>query len=70
MNKVILIGRLARDPEVRYSQTEQAIAIARFTMAIDRKNKKEGQQAADFISIVAFGRLGEFGEKYVMQYLK
>lgn len=66
MNKVILMGRLTRDPEVRYSQGEQATAIARFSLAVDRRrsSNQEGQ-TADFINIVAFGRLGEFAEKYL-----
>ena len=57
MNKVILMGRLARDPEVRYSQGENATAIARYTLAVDRRFKKEGEQTADFIGCVAFGNL-------------
>ena len=66
MNKVILMGRLTRDPEVRYSQGEQATAIARYTIAVDRRFKRDGdQQTADFIGCVAFGRLGEFAEKYL-----
>lgn len=66
MNKVILMGRLTRDPEVRYSQGEQATAIARYTIAVDRRFRRDGdQQTADFISCVAFGRLGEFAEKYL-----
>ena len=67
MNKVILIGRLVRDPEVRYSQGEKSIAIARYTLAVDRKFKKEGEQSADFISCVAMGKNGEFAEKYLKQ---
>ena len=66
MNKVILMGRLTRDPEVRYSQGEQATAIARYTLAVDRRVRRDGdQQTADFINCVAFGRLGEFAEKYL-----
>ena len=66
MNKVILMGRLTRDPEVRYSQGEQATAVARYTIAVDRRFKRDGdQQTADFIGCVAFGRLGEFAEKYL-----
>ena len=66
MNKVILMGRLTRDPEVRYSQGEQAMAIARYTLAVDRRGRRDGdQQTADFIGCVAFGRLGEFAEKYL-----
>ena len=66
MNKVILMGRLTRDPEVRYSQGEQATAMARYTLAVDRRFRREGdQQTADFIGCVAFGRQGEFAEKYL-----
>ncbi|MFR4351786.1 MAG: single-stranded DNA-binding protein [Roseburia sp.] len=66
MNKVILMGRLTRDPEVRYSQGEQATAIARYTLAVDRRFRRDAdQQTADFIGCVAFGRLGEFAEKYL-----
>ena len=65
MNKVILMGRLTRDPEVRYSQGEQATAIARQTLAVDRRFKRDGDQTADFIGCVAFGKLGEFAEKYL-----
>ena len=54
MNKVILMGRLTRDPEVRYSQGEQATAIARYTLAVDRRFKRDGDQTADFIGCVAF----------------
>jgi single-strand DNA-binding protein len=69
MNKVILMGRLTRDPEVRYSQnSENPLAIARYTLAVDRRFNARGngdnQQTADFISCVAFGRSGEFAEKY------
>lgn len=66
MNKVILMGRLTRDPEVRYSQGENALAIARYTLAVDRRfNRNNGdEQTADFINCVAFGRAGEFAEKY------
>lgn len=65
MNKVILMGRLTRDPEVRYSQGENAAAIARYTLAVDRKYKGNGDQNADFINCVAFGKSGEFAEKYL-----
>ena len=66
MNKVILMGRLTRDPEVRYSQGQNASAVARFTLAVDRRGAKRdsGEQTADFISCVAFGRNAEFIEKY------
>ena len=59
------MGRLTRDPEVRYSQGEQATAIARYTLAVDRRFKRDGDQTADFIGCVAFGKLGEFAEKYL-----
>ena len=67
MNKVILMGRLTREPDVRYSQGEQAMAIARFTLAVDRRFKRDNEQQADFISCVAFARQGEFIEKYAHQ---
>ena len=66
MNKVILLGRLTKDPDVRQSQGAEPVTIARYTLAVDRRQKKqEGQQAADFISCVAFGKAGEFAEKYL-----
>ena len=66
MNKVILVGRLTRDPDGRYSQGEQSMAIARFSLAVDRRFKRDGDnQSADFISCVAFGKTAEFIEKYV-----
>lgn len=64
MNKVILMGRLTRDPEVRYTQGDNASAVARFSLAVDRRFKKDGDQTADFINCVAFGKTGEFIEKY------
>ena len=64
MNKVILMGRLTRDPEVRYTQGAEPLAIARYSLAVNKRFKKEGQSDADFINIVAFGREGEFAEKY------
>lgn len=67
MNKVILMGRLTRDPEVRYSQGENASAVARYSLAVDRRFKQEGQTTADFINCVAFGKQGEFAEKYLRQ---
>ena len=70
MNKVIIMGRLTRDVELRYSQGENATAIARWTLAVDRKFKKPGEQDADFISCVAFGKLAEHAEKYYKQGLK
>ena len=70
MNRVILMGRLTRDPEVRYSQGERSMAIARYTLAVDRRGRR-GQdgndQTADFINCVAFDRAGEFAEKYFRQ---
>ena len=71
MNKVILMGRLTRDPEVRYSQGEQATAVARYTLAVDRRFRRDNdQQTADFINCVAFGRSGEFAEKYFHKGIK
>ena len=70
MNKVILMGRLTRDPEVRYSSGENATAIARYTIAVNRRYNRDGEQSADFISCVAFGKLGEFAEKYFRQGIK
>ena len=68
MNKVILMGRLTRDPDVRYSNGEQATAVARFTLAVDRRvARRDGEQTADFIGCVAFGRTAEFVEKYFRQ---
>lgn len=67
MNKVILMGRLVRNPDVRYTTTDEPTAIARYTLAVDRKFKRDGEQTADFIRCVAFGRNGEFAEKYFHQ---
>ena len=67
MNKVILMGRLTRDPEVRYSAGENALAIARYTLAVDRRFRRDGEATADFISCVSFGRTAEFAEKYFHQ---
>lgn len=67
MNKVILMGRLTRDPEVRYSQGEQSMAVARYTLAVDRAYKKDDDHTADFIGCVAFGKSAEFAEKYFRQ---
>lgn len=64
MNKVILLGRLVRDPEVKYSQGAEPLAIARYTLAVNRRFKRQGEPEADFISCVAFGKSGEFAEKY------
>lgn len=66
MNKVILMGRLTRDPEVRYSQGDSPMAIARYTLAVDRRfTRNNDENTADFISCVAFGKSGEFAEKYL-----
>ena len=71
MNKVIEIGRLTKDPEVRYSNgANGSTAVARYTLAVDRKFKQEGQPTADFINCVAFGKLGEFAEKYLHKGVK
>ncbi len=67
MNIVVLMGRLTRDPEVRYSTGENQLAIARYTLAVDRRFRRDGEQTADFISCVAFGRAAEFAEKYLKQ---
>ena len=69
MNLVILMGRLARDPEVRYSQGERSMAVARYTLAVDRRGgrSQNGENAADFIGCVAFDKAGEFAEKYFRQ---
>lgn len=65
MNKLILMGRLVRDPEVRYSQGEKPMAVARYTLAVPRKYKNNGREESDFISCVSFGKVGEFVEKYL-----
>ena len=70
MNKVFICGRLVRDPEVRYSQGEKSTAIARYTVAVDRRFKKDGEQNADFISCIAFGKTAEFAEKYLRKGIK
>lgn len=70
MNKVILMGRLTRDPEVRYSQGTNSTVIARYTLAVDRRFKRDGEPTADFINCVALGKAGEFAEKYFRQGLK
>lgn len=67
MNKVILMGRLTSDPEVRYSQGAQPLAIARYTLAVDRRGSKQGEQSADFINCIVFGKSGEFAKKYLHQ---
>ena len=70
MNKVVLVGRLTRDPEVRYSQGDNATAVARYTLAVDRRFRRDGEPTADFIPCVIFGRSAEFAEKYFRQGLK
>ena len=70
MNKVILMGRLTRDPDVRYGQGENPTVFARYTLAVDRRFKREGEPSADFINCVAFGRNAEFAEKYLAQGVK
>jgi len=67
MNKVILMGRLTRDPEVRYSQGENSLAIARFSLAVDRRFKRQGETETDFFNCTAFGKQAEFVEKYLKQ---
>lgn len=64
MNKVILMGRLTKAPEIRYSQGEKSTCVARYTLAVNRRFKRQGEPDADFISCVAFGKNGEFAEKY------
>lgn len=70
MNKVIEIGRLVKDPDIRYSQGANTTCVARYTLAVDRKFKQEGQPTADFINCIAFGKLGEFAEKYLHKGVK
>lgn len=65
MNKVILMGRLTRDPEIRYAQNENGTAVARYSLAVDRRFKRDGEQDADFIGCVVFGKGAEFAEKYL-----
>jgi len=65
MNKVILLGNLARDPDIRYSQGAEPLCVARYTVAVTRRFKKEGESDADFISCVSFGKQGEFVERYL-----
>lgn len=67
MNKVLLMGRLTRDPEVRYTQGDSSTAVARYSLAVDRRFKREGDQTADFINCVTFGKGAEFAEKYLRQ---
>ncbi len=67
MNKVILMGRLTRDPEIRYSQGANSLAIARYSLAVNRSFKRDGEPDADFFNCTAFGRNAEFAEKYLKQ---
>ena len=67
MNKVILMGRLTRDPNVHYTAGDNPMGIARYTLAVDRRIKREGEATADFISCIAFGKAAEFAEKYFRQ---
>lgn len=70
MNKTILMGRLTRDPEVRYAANDSGMAIARYTLAVDRRRTGSDGQSADFINCVAFGKTGEFAEKYFRKGMK
>lgn len=70
MNKVILMGRLTRDPEVRYSQGASQTAVARFSIAVDRRFKREGEPDADFFNCTAFGKQAEFVERYLHKGIK
>lgn len=70
MNRAVLTGRLTKDPAVRYTAGENQMCVARFTLAVNRRTKKEGEQNADFISCVAFGKTGEFVEKYFHKGMK
>lgn len=70
MNKIILVGRLTRDPELRYSKGEPATAVARYTLAVERRYKRKGEPEADFIPCVVFGKSAEFAEKYFRQGLR
>ena len=70
MNKTILMGRLTKDPEVKYLQDENSTAMARYTLAVDRRYRKDGKAETDFISCVTFGKNAEFAEKYLKKGLK
>ena len=70
MNKTILMGRLTKDPEVKYLQNENSTAMARYTLAVDRRYRKDGKAETDFISCVTFGKNAEFAEKYLKKGLK
>lgn len=70
MNKLILMGRLTKDPDVRYSQGEKSTTVAKYTLAVERKFKRDGEPNADFINCIAFGKNGEFAEKYLHKGIK
>ena len=70
MNKVILMGRLTRDPDIRYTQGEKPMAIAKYTLAVDRRFKRDGEPTADFIPCTCFGKNAEFAEKYLRHGIK
>ena len=70
MNKIFLMGRLTKDPEIRYSQGDNPIAIARYSLAVDKKQKREDGIKADFFNVVAFDRLGDFTAKYLRKGIK
>lgn len=70
MNKVILMGRLTREPEIRYSSGEPSIPIARYTLAVDRRFKKEGDQSADFINCIAFRKQADFAQMHLHKGMK
>lgn len=70
MNRIILMGRLTKDPEVRYSQGNNTMVIVRYTLAVERKFKRDGEPNADFINCIAFGKNGEFAEKYLHKGMK
>lgn len=70
MNKVILLGRLARDPETRYGGANDSMAVCRYTLAVDKKFKKDGEATADFINCISFGKSAEFAEKYFTKGLR
>lgn len=70
MNKVVLMGRLVREPEIRYTQGNEPMAVARYVLAVDRRYKKDGESGADFISCTTFGKSAEFAEKYLSKGIK
>lgn len=70
MNKVILLGRLVREPETRYSGANDSMAVCRYTLAVDKKFKKDGEATADFINCISFGKSAEFAEKYFTKGLR